>query len=146
MIAAERIYRENKTPNSLSDFSNKKTNKKKRLNRRYARVNHLSIVLFILVIVLSGIISTGRVYAKSSNDNRVKMYKSVLIYSGDNFDTIAERYMTSDYSSVDKYISEVAGINSLSVASSLIPGNHIIIPYYVDEVPTLKITIEKCED
>lgn len=127
--------------------------------RNYRRYSKVSIVLMASVIFFSIIFSAGHVYAKGSDDNRVKLYKSVLIYSGDTFESIAEKYMTEDYSSVNKYTTEVANINNLSTSSKLIPGNHIIVPYYVDAIDTdllegsndidvnsdfeLKITIER---
>ena len=88
------------------------------------------IIMFVVVVFSVMFLYSGRVYADSSNGSKVKMYKSVLVYSGDSLETIANQYITEEYSSNMKYIKEVASINGISENSHLTPGNHIIVPYY----------------
>lgn len=90
-------------------------------------------VLFFCIIfslLFSFVITTIHVNAKPALSNRTKLYKSVLIYGGDTFTTISEKYISAEYSSSEAFIKEIKRINNLSDASSLTPGNHIIIPYY----------------
>ena len=95
----------------------------------------LLLTVFICTLLFSIIFISSRVNASFVNDNRnsVKMYKSIMIYSGDTLESIAAEYMSEEYASVNKYVNEVLSINGLSPASKLIPGNRIIIPYYMSE-------------
>ena len=90
------------------------------------------ITLLVSVMFISSKVSAGNFKNKSSEDS-VKMYKSIMVYAGDTFESIAEQYMTDEYSSEVKYIKEVLSINGMTEASKLVPGNNIIIPYYMSE-------------
>ena len=69
----------------------------------------------------------------AANSNAVKMYKSITIFSGDTLESIANEYMSNEYSSVNKYVNEVLSINGMNSESKLIVGNNIVIPYYSDK-------------
>lgn len=88
---------------------------------------------FLIVLLITLCIISSNTYAdnkNSTNKNLVKQYKSVMIYSGDTLDTIAVKYMGEGYVSVNSFKNEVLSINGINEASHLIPGNHIIVPYY----------------
>lgn len=107
--------------------------RKARVNNRTAVVKKQRLTLlliFVAVIVSSIIFASGRVYAKGSISENNKVYKSVMIYSGDTLETIANDNITDGYSSVDDLVKEVVMINNLGAVRELVPGNHIIVPYY----------------
>lgn len=122
--------------------SNKYIENKRSLRKakRITKISHfVSILIFASVIIVSAMFTAGKVYAKGNNtDMSAKMYKSIMIYSGDSFESIADRYISDEYSSTEAYVKEVLSINNMCPDSTLIPGNHIIVPYYVGQP---KITI-----
>ncbi|MDO4189813.1 MAG: hypothetical protein Q4D29_12590 [Lachnospiraceae bacterium] len=117
---------------------------KSNLNRREAYLYRTSIVrrekiviafIFSMALLFSIFFFSLKVNAgnfKEETDS-IKMYKSITIYLGDSFESIAEEYMSDEFSSEIKYIDEVLSINGMTRASKLVPGNKIIIPYYVSE-------------
>lgn len=88
--------------------------------------------VFLMIVIFSLLSISGKVYADSSIDENVKKYKSILIYAGDTLESIALENISDEYESTTKYIKEVASINHISVDSKLVPGNHIIVPYYAE--------------
>jgi len=96
------------------------------------RQKRVLVITFILAFIFTSVILSGKAYAGNhkTDSNSVKKYKSIMIYSGDTMESIAAEYMTDEYSSSVKYINEVYSINGINNATVLIPGNHIIIPYY----------------
>ena len=140
----------------ITDNRNKIRNNK--INRRAAYIKRTAVVrrqrsillaVFVIVFAFTAICFTNRVHAGNFNLNSdsVKMYKSVTIYSGDTFESIAQKYMTNEYSSVNKYICELTSINGMSSDSKLIPGNKIIVPYYMSKSissnPVIEISLAK---
>ena len=89
-------------------------------------------ITFCVAFIITSLFISAKAYAGNSKceSDSVKKYKSVMIYSGDTVESIAAVYMTAEYSSVNKYINEVYSINGINNATVLVPGNHIIVPYY----------------
>lgn len=113
-------------------------------NRKNTYINRTRVVkrekliissIFCFALIMSFLFFSLKVNAGNidKNSDSVKMYKSVTIYFGDTFESIAEEYMTEDYASEAKYIKELMAINGMSEASKLIPGNNIIIPFYMSK-------------
>ena len=103
---------------------------------------HLSFVFLAAVMILSVFFTVKSVYAKNSNDNKVKLYKSIMVYSGDTLETIAEKYTSDEQVSTSAYIKEVANINNITTETVLVPGNHIIVPYYAErKMPEIEISV-----
>lgn len=94
----------------------------------------IAIITFVLCLFTSVIFSVKNANAGNfkADTNSVKLYKSIMIYSGDTLESIADTYMSVEYSSVNAYIKEVASMNGISTDASLVPGNHLLIPYYSD--------------
>lgn len=93
----------------------------------------LLVVLFCFALFFSIIFVSSKTYAgnfKNTNSDSIKMFKSITIYSGDTLESIANKYMTEEYSSQISYIKELSSINGFSSTAVLIPGNRIIVPYY----------------
>ncbi len=87
---------------------------------------------FILVILIGVLFLSVRSFAGSEKDGikRNKYYKSITIEKGDTISGIADRYISSEYSSKRKYISEIVNINHLADADQICAGSNLIIPYY----------------
>lgn len=96
----------------------------------------LFILLFAVVLVVAVLSISHFAYASADTDNlpRAKYYKSIMIYSGDTLDSIAEKYISDEYASTEQYIYEVSCMNYLSEDTTLIAGNYLVIPYYTDNV------------
>lgn len=73
---------------------------------------------------------------KAKGDNaKVHEHKYLISYyveDGDTLTSIAEKYMTEEYSDVSEYVKEVKSINNLGT-DVIYHGNYLIIPYYTDE-------------
>lgn len=102
------------------------------MNRRKSSLLYLIIFLLVLIVVLFS--CRAFAYAGESVDSsRVKCYRSITIYSGDTLPAIAETNIPPEYSDISSYINEIVFINHMSTDEALIPGNHLIIPYYTAE-------------
>ena len=90
------------------------------------------ITVFVVALIVSILISSSNAYANSNSPERVKKYKSVMIYCGDSMESIADKNITDEYKTEAKFIKEVCSINNITEDTKLVPGNHIIVPYYDD--------------
>jgi len=118
---------------SRSDYREYKNAAAKVNRTNIVIIEYTAIVLvFIVALIFSIMFISSKAYADNSNNNRVKKYKSVMIYGGDSFESIAYSNMTEEYASESNYIKEVCSINNITNDTKLIPGNHIIVPYYDD--------------
>ncbi|MBR6451411.1 MAG: hypothetical protein IKS87_01780 [Lachnospiraceae bacterium] len=94
----------------------------------------LFTVLFLLVLIIGLFSLRAFAYADESLETgRVKQYKSITIYAGDSLYQLSTTYMTPEYADPMTYVREVAFINHMDPDDPLIPGNHLIIPYYTAE-------------
>ena len=122
---------------------------RKRQVRRY-KIG-LYTLLFLTVLVIGIISVRAFAYADESLDgNRVKCYRSVTIYAGDSLYELSTNYLPPEYSDPVTYAREIAFINHMDIEAPLIPGNHLILPYYADSdpaadsevvVPVMKVTV-----
>lgn len=104
-----------------------------RNNRREAvrnqRVVGISIVLIIvLAIVISIFSNTIRAQAAPA-ENSYKYYTSVQVQKGDTLWSIANSYMTDEYTDITEYINEICTINHID-ESDIHYGDYLTIPYY----------------
>ena len=106
-----------------------RTVRKRKRSEQKKHLLFLTIFLTVLVIVLLSI--RGFAYADESIEpDRVKLYRSITIYAGDSLYDLSTTYMTPEYADPMSYVKEVAFINHMDPDDPLIPGNHLIIPYY----------------
>ncbi len=104
-------------------------NRKRRL--RIVRNRRIALGLIIAVIIFTTSFITAVLMSKaSSKDVAVKYYTQITVERGDTLSTLASRYMTDDYGSVDTYINEVRSINHMSEEDELIAGTNVVVPYY----------------
>jgi cell division protein YceG involved in septum cleavage len=92
--------------------------------------------VFITSTLLLGImiLSFSIISINASADKvplREKMVKSVKIESGDTLWSIANDYMTKEYSDITLYIEEIKRSNGLA-DDTIHEGHYIIVPYYTN--------------
>ena len=101
--------------------------------RKQARMQRLFIAVAIILTVTILSIVFGAIFtyadSKSNVPEREKCYKSVMVQSGDTLTSIADAYISAEYSDTTQYINEVMHINYLQ-DESIQAGNCIVIPYY----------------
>ncbi|MBO4902559.1 MAG: hypothetical protein J5518_07180 [Lachnospiraceae bacterium] len=90
----------------------------------------LILALFLLALIIGLFSVHAYAYAKNNEPERVKQYRSITIYAGDSLYSISTTYMTPEYADTASYVKEVAFMNHMDPDAKLIPGNHLIIPYY----------------
>ncbi len=101
--------------------------KKEEYRRKVAVVMALFIMMTLATFTLS---IKSLAFDKKSDVPSYKYYTTYTVKSGDSLNTIAAQYITAEYTSTDKYISEIVSINHLASASEICAGQEIIIPYY----------------
>lgn len=87
------------------------------------------LVVTILVIFLAMFFGKEPVEA-SDGIEVVKDYICVEVEEGDCLWSIAEEYMTEDFSSLDVFVAEMEEINGMNKDTTLKPGNKLMIPCY----------------
>lgn len=94
--------------------------------------NLMVIAIFITILFITIFSIRAFVYANDNrNCNNSKQFKSICIYCGDSIDTISNSYLEYGYDSDKQFKKEIISINHLSNNEILIPGNYIVVPYYV---------------
>lgn len=88
-----------------------------------------------LILTCAFLFGSSTLYAKNDHPTvpTYKYYTSISIEQGDTLSSIAKAYISTEYSSIDEYISEVKFINHID-GDNIIAGNHIIVPYYSEEI------------
>ena len=66
---------------------------------------------------------------KASDTGRTKYFRSIEVQEGDTLWSIAEEYMTEEYSSVSDYIDDVKEINGFS-QDTIYAGYYLVVPFY----------------
>ena len=115
----------------------KKTNKiiKRALLRRRMELRR-NIFRFAVAMLFAMTIATFTLsissFAKDRDSGRTvqKYYTSYTVQKGENLSLIARRFITDDYSSMDKYLAEVVSINHLISPAGIDEGQELILPYY----------------
>lgn len=95
---------------------------------------YLCLALVMLTIVITTFAGTRFAFAKPNTNGpeRIKVYKSIVIYGGDTLFSIASEYCSDEWKDRASYIHEVSKINHLDDNDMLIAGNYLIVPYYTD--------------
>lgn len=92
----------------------------------------MTICLVIAVAVTYGSFIS---IAKSNKNEEAmhKYYTSIQIQSGDTLWGLAKDYITTEYTSVNDYITEVKHLNSLE-NDNIHEGQYLTVPYYSSKV------------
>lgn len=85
-----------------------------------------------LLVIMVIVFSLTKVNAANDKLHEHKYYISIQINTGDTLTSIANRYITDEYSSTGDYIKEVKKINNLG-DDTIIAGNYIIVPVYSND-------------
>lgn len=99
---------------------------------RYQRRGVLSIILYIcaLIGVITCLNTAAHVFAadvRTTELNGRSQYTSILVQPGDTLLSIAQNYMSDDFSSISEYARYIQEINHMD-NDLLVAGNHIVIP------------------
>lgn len=92
-------------------------------------------IIFIFAIILLSIVILfitpyrTKVSANNTSACRNKYYKNIYVNCGDTLWSIADKYITDEYSDNFQYINEVMNINNMH-DTSIKSGMKICIPYY----------------
>ncbi len=131
------------------------TGRRMSLSDRKRQVRRYKIGLYTLIFLTALVIGIFSVrafaYADEHPDgDRVKCYRSITIYAGDSLYELSTNYLPPEYSDPVTYAREIAFINHMDIEAALIPGNHLILPYYKEaadpavpeaEIPAMKVTV-----
>lgn len=88
------------------------------------------IVAIIVTVVLYVAISHPGESKADAKTASTKLFTCITVQEGDTLWTIAEDYMTEEYSSIQDYIDEVVRMNDIKDASDIKAGSNIAVPYY----------------
>lgn len=124
---------------------------KKRTQIRRHRIRFLlalcGIVCFLCGFIFRGSITTAYADSDSSETNTAesvsgsdideikqnlqgcKYYTSVTVETGDSLYSIASKYYTENYESIEKYIYEIKKVNGIR-SDNICQGGYLTIPYY----------------
>lgn len=96
----------------------------------------LFVLMVLLGVLFTVFIFPGNVAEAQADDsvrmNERKYFTSYVVEKDDTLWDIAERYITSEYESVNCYIREVMESNHLE-HTGIKQGQLLILPYYADE-------------
>ncbi len=92
------------------------------------------IILIFAIILLSVLMLVIAPYRTNASSNitsscRNKYYTSIYVNCGDTLWSIADKYITDEYSDNFQYINEIMSINNMH-DSGIKSGTKICIPYY----------------
>ena len=120
------------------DMTDRELREYKRMLRRKKVFNFMImkcvaglLVVFALTFCLTSLI--GRA-GDDENNMKFKYYTKVEVERGDSLWKLADQYMdTSEYSSKQDFIYEVAHINHLDEDCNILNGQILIVPYFSTE-------------
>jgi len=118
------------TKMTTSEIISKNKRIKKARQRRRLFIMRLAAALMFFTVL--GSVFSSSMYAKADHEeaHSEKFYKSILICEGDTLTSIANRYYSDEFKSVNAYINEVKYINGLADDSQIYADGHLIVPYY----------------
>lgn len=104
----------------------------RRAAMRNQRIVFVSI-LFVIVFITIGSVLFGSIKAQAAPaETSHKYYTSIQVQKGDTLWSIANTYMTEEYTSMNDYIEEICAINHIH-SDHIHSGQYLTIPYYSDE-------------
>ena len=123
------------------DTSGKKTNqiiKRARLRRRrehYRNMLRFGAAMLIVITIATFSLSISSFANDRDADKPVyKYYTSYTVQEGESLSGIADRFISDEYASMDKYLAEVVSINHLISSARIDAGQTLILPYFSSEV------------
>ena len=86
----------------------------------------LCVMIIVGVCFLSNFNDSGKVSASTSNQ---KYFICIEICEGDTLWTIADTYISEEYSSLEVYVDEIRELNGLT-DDIIFSGATLVVPYY----------------
>lgn len=93
----------------------------------------LIVTALLSLAVICSIKLTNVDAQRKADSNRYKYYTSVEVQPGDTLTSIAKKYITPEYASVEEYVEEIMEYNHLS-NDTIHSGRYISVMYYSDEL------------
>lgn len=135
----------------LNEEFYKSHNKRKLLEKNNKKRMYGKIAVYgtIVTLALSGTLVGAKVHKdymvkRATILNENKTFTSYEIQKGDTITSIAEKYYNQlpedkkQYISLNQYKNEIIATNNLTMPDSITAGNHLIVPYYLEEEISLK--------
>ena len=94
----------------------------------------IAVIVSVITILFIGCIFVQAKTPESeeiTEAGRTKYFRSIEVQEGDSLWSIAEEYMTEEYSSISDYIDDVKEINGFS-KDTMYAGCYLVIPFYAD--------------
>lgn len=98
---------------------------------RFISRRKISIIVTIVVLaILFAAVFHMDASESDATHASTKYFTCIQIQPGDSLWSIAEKYMTDEYQSIDDYIDEVCFSNHIEDESQITAGTNLIVPYY----------------
>lgn len=119
---------------------NTRTEERRRTERRRMAKRRRTMQIIARVAVslcMAGMIGViayqNTIISESTTIETQKVYHVIEVQSGDTLYGIADRYMDdSEYEDAADYMKEIMLINHISDANSIVTGQNLIVPIFVD--------------
>ena len=99
--------------------------------KRRILISMMTLTLLIMgVLIGSNLLDSSRSEAENSKEI-YKYYTSIQVESGDTLWSIADKYVTSEYSDRNTYMKELVSLNNLP-DSTIHAGQYLTVSYYSD--------------
>lgn len=99
--------------------------------KRRVLISIMTLALLIMgVLIGSNLLDSSRSEAENSKEI-YKYYTSIQVESGDTLWSIADKYVTSEYSDRNAYMKELVALNNLS-DTTIHAGQYLTVSYYSD--------------
>lgn len=98
-------------------------------HKRALQIAFISLVFIFLIVITvrSNAFSGGH-----PKTNREKIYISITIKPGDTLWSIAERYTSEEYTSINDYVKELKTLNKIGYGGAIRAGEKLLAFYYAD--------------
>lgn len=104
---------------------------KKRAAIRRQRFMTRLLVISMIILTIGLFCGFNNLYAGETSPapETYKYFTGITVQSGDTLTSIAGKYITNEYRTVEDYIDEVKYINNLD-SDKIVAGRLLVVPYY----------------
>ncbi len=100
---------------------------------QYITLFKTKIIIIPLILIIISLILCTKQRTVSKADNSNITYMSVYIETDDTLWSIAYKYYSEEFGSIEDYIKEIKKCNSLK-SDAIYAGRHIIVPVYIRRI------------
>ena len=112
-------------------MSNKRRASIRRRRRQIQRNRRIALATILVLCSVFVFLSVGNISAKAHQES-YKYYTDVKVTENDTLWSIAKKYRTKEYRTMNAYIKEVCKING--IGTEIYDGQILVIPYYSHEL------------